>query len=236
MRITKAMLLSAGFGTRLKPLTLTTPKPLLKLDGAVLIDHQLKFLANFGIREVVINLHHLGEKIRGHVGEGSHLGVSVFYSYEPQILGTGGGIKKAQHFFDEKPFVVLNSDTLIAIDLSQVVSHHFESGAAATMVVKELVHDEHNPVLVDAGGLVKGFGRGGHFYTGLQIIGPEMLSILPPDGVPACLIEDGYKKLLKEGRRVAAFLHDGYFNDLGTPERYNQARQDVALGKFKLSI
>ena len=93
--IDQAMLLAAGLGTRLRPLTLTTPKPLLPLDGCTLIDHQLRYLASAGIGRVAINLHHLGEKIRAHAGDGSRYGLSIHYSEEPEILGTGGGVKRA---------------------------------------------------------------------------------------------------------------------------------------------
>ncbi|MFH0799471.1 MAG: nucleotidyltransferase family protein [Pseudomonadota bacterium] len=235
--ITRAILLSAGLGTRLRPLTLTTPKPLLPLDGALLIDHQLRYLAKAGFCEVAINLHHLGEKIREHVEDGARFGVKVRYSEEPEILGTGGGIKKAAASFGSDHFVVLNADALMDADIRQVAKRHFDAKAAATMVVKELSGtDSYNPVSVDQGGMIDGFGKGRHFYTGLQILGPEMLAALPPAGEEACLVNDGYKKLMKDGQRIAAFVYRGYFNDLGTPERYEQAKRDAASGTFRVLI
>lgn len=233
-KITKAMLLAAGLGTRLRPLTLTTPKPLLPLNGALLIEHQLKYLASHGIKDVAINLHHLGEKIKLYVSNGNRYGINVTYSEELQILDTGGGIKKACESFDG-PFVVLNADALISCDISALIKHHDKSNAAATMVLKELSEDDgYERVGVSKDGLVTGFGSGKYFYTGLQILGPEMLGILPPAGTPSCLIEDGYKKALGQGQRVAAFTYDGYFNDLGTPERYEKAKRDVKAGRFRV--
>lgn len=233
-KITKAMLLAAGLGTRLSPLTLTTPKPLLPLNGTLLIEHQLRYLASHGIKDVVINLHHLGEKIRLHVGVGSRYGINVTYSEEPLILGTGGGIKKACESFDG-PLVVLNADALIACDISALIKHHVKSNAVATMVLKELSEgDGYEHVGISKNGLVTGFGSGKYFYTGLQILGPEMLGILPPAGTPSCLIEDGYRKILEQGQRVAAFIYNGYFNDLGTPDRYEKAKRDIKAGKFRV--
>lgn len=233
-RITKAMLLAAGLGTRLRPLTLTTPKPLLPLDGALLIDHQLKYLASYGIEDVTINLHHLGEKIRSHVGDGGRYGLSVRYSEEPEILGTGGGIKKAFGSFAGQ-FVALNADALLDADIKEVINRHRKSGAVATMALKELSEkDGYEPVEIDEDGFVRGFGRGKYFYTGLQILGYEMLDVLPAAGVPSRLIQDGYKRLIKKGAKISSFFHRGYFNDLGTPERYEKARRDIAAGAFKL--
>lgn len=234
--IRKAMLLAAGLGIRLRPLTLTTPKPLLPLDGICLIDHQLSYLAQSGIREVVVNLHHLGDKIKAHVGGGSQYGLTVTYSEEPEILGTGGGIKKAGHLFGTNPFIALNADALIDVDIGSLIARHFSSKASATMVVKTFgAVDNYNPVDIDMAGFIKGFGKGNHFYTGLQILGPEILTALPPSGTVSCLIRDGYEPLLKRDAPIAAFLYEGYFNDLGTPERYTQAKRDIENGRLKLA-
>lgn len=234
LSIDTAMLLAAGLGTRLRPLTLSTPKPLLPLDGTLLIDHQLGYLRAAGVRRAVINLHHLGEKIRGHVGDGSRFGIEVRYSEEPEILGTGGGIKKAGALLGDGPFIALNADALIDADIAAVVRHHADAKAAATMVVKPLGQDDgYTPVDIGPDSFVRGFGKGRHFYTGLQILGREMLDVLPPAGHSACLIKDGYEALLAKGGRVSSFVHEGYFNDLGTPERYEQAKQDIAAGRFR---
>lgn len=232
--IDRAMILAAGLGTRLRPLTLHTPKPMLPLDGTVLIDHQLRYLARSGMKSVAINLHHLGEKIRDHVGTGYRYGMEVNFSEEPVILGTGGGIKKAARFFGRKPFVVLNADALIAADIGALIRTHLESGKPVTMAVKRTDDSEgFTPLKIDDD-TVKGFGKGEHFYTGLQVLGPEIFDALPPSGTPACLIDDGYKKLIGRGSEVGAFVYDGYFNDLGTPERYEQAKVDISTGKFRI--
>lgn len=236
-KIDKAVLLAAGFGTRLRPLTLTIPKPLLPLDGTVLVDHQLRYLASSGIKEVAINLHYLGEKIKKHVGDGSRFNLKIHYSEEPKILGTGGGIKKASLQFGKENFVVLNSDTLIDVDIKKLIEHHIQSDSAATMVIKELgPGDNYNTITIDENGFITKFGTGKYFYAGLQILGPEMLGTLPSAGIESCLINDGYMKLLKNGTRVASYIHKGYFNDLGTFERYEKAKDDIAQENFKLFL
>lgn len=237
VQITKAMILAAGLGTRLRPLTYETPKPLLPLGEMHLIDYPLQLLKRGGIKEVVINLHHLGERIREYVGDGSRYGFDVSYSEEPNILGTGGGIKKALESFGDGPFVVVNSDALIDVDLGDVTKHHHESGAAATMVLKPLGPDDtYQAVSIDGNGFVTGFdNKGKHFYVGLQIVTKEFLNILPPSGTESCLITNGYKPFIENGGKVASFIYDGYFNDVGTMKRYEQAQTDCLDGICSLS-
>jgi NDP-sugar pyrophosphorylase family protein len=233
--IERAMILAAGFGTRLKPLTLTTPKPLLPLGETLLIDHQLRYLKKYGIRSVVINLFHLGEQIRRHVGNGSRFGLDINYSEEPEILGTGGGIKQAIRFFGRRPFVVLNADALLAVNIKKLIAWHLKTRSQATMSLKRISEgDAYTPIAVGKTGLVECFGKGDFFYTGLQILGPEIFDVLPPSGMSACLIADGYQELLRRGHNVGAFIYEGYFNDMGTPERYEQAKADIQHGAFKL--
>lgn len=233
--IDQAMILAAGLGTRLRPITNHTPKPLLPLDGVVLIDHQLGYLAGSGIRMVAINLHHLGGRIREHVGDGSRYGLEINYSEEPELLGTGGGVKQAARFFGRRPFVALNADALLDADIGALIRQHMGSGAQATMAVKGIEgSDGYTPIEVGDDGTVKGFGSGQHFYVGLQVLGPEIFDALPPSGTPACLIADGYRRMIERGAKVGAFIYDGYFNDMGTPERYEQAKVDVSNGTFKL--
>ena len=113
----KAMLLAAGFGKRLRPITDTTPKPLLEVGGKSLIEHQLERLREAGIQDVVINLHHLGDQIQSRLGDGAGLGINISYSLEPELLETGGGIKKALPLLGDSPFLVTSADTYLDFDL-----------------------------------------------------------------------------------------------------------------------
>lgn len=229
MKIKKAMLLAAGLGTRLRPITYTTPKPLLPLNDHCLIDYTLGYLAKAGVERVMINLHHLGEQIRKHVGDGLKYELEVYYSEESKILGTGGGIKNCEKFFEGQPSIILNADALLKVDVASLVRRHFNSGAEATMVLKVLSgSDDYQPVTTDENGWVTGFNKGGkHFYVGLQILTQKFLDVLPPAGTESCLIEDGYKPFIAQGGKVISLVYDGYFNDVGTPERYEQAIRDI---------
>ncbi|MCA9464799.1 MAG: nucleotidyltransferase family protein, partial [Nitrospira sp.] len=112
----KAMILAAGFGTRLRPLTNTIPKPLLPVGGMPLIVWNLLLLRVFGIRQVMVNLHYMGHLIREALGDGTQWDMEISYSLEPEILGTGGGLKAAARFFEGQPFLIINGDIIIDLD------------------------------------------------------------------------------------------------------------------------
>src|SRR6185295_6426419 len=134
--ITRAMILAAGRGTRLAPLTHTTPKPLVPVAGRPFIEHILEFLRAGGIREVVVNLHHLGRRIEEHLGDGARFGVRIRYSWEDPILDTGGGIKRAETLLGGAPFVVVNGDSLLELRLAELVEFHRARRGVATMAVR----------------------------------------------------------------------------------------------------
>jgi NDP-sugar pyrophosphorylase family protein len=228
-KLDKAMILAAGLGTRLRPLTFETPKPLLPLNSKRIIDYPLQLLVKYEIKEVVINLHHLGHLIREYVGDGERYGLKVQYSEEVEILGTGGGIKNAETFFGGEPFLAINADALLNVDLKDVAKRYFETHAAAAMVIKKLAPDDvYGRVDIDPQGFIKTLDdKGPYFYTGVQVVGPELLEVLPPAGQNSCLIKDGYRRLLASQKKVATVIYDGYFNDVGTPERYAQAQEDL---------
>lgn len=220
-KIDQAMILAAGLGTRLRPLTHLIPKPLLKVGGVALIDHNLKILKKAGIKKVVINLHHLGHLIKKHVGTGKKYGLKVVYTNETKILGTGGGIKNAERYLKGRPFVVINGDVLADIDLKKVITHHFRLGGFATMVVRKLKKGEGYAKLnISPDGQLLGFGKGKYMFTGIQIFEPIIFNFLKK---PSCLIELGYKKLISNELPVFTCTHKGYWNDIGTTDRYVSA-------------
>lgn len=219
--ITKGMILAAGLGTRLRPLTNKTPKPLLPVLGKRMIDFPLQTLADGGIREIIINLHHLGGQIKEYLGS-EKFGMKISYSEEPTILGTGGGIKNVGHFFGTDDFAVINCDAIFEIDLNDVIESHLKSKAEATMVIRQLKSDDkYKPVAIDHVGNLLGFNDDGkYFYTGLQILTKQVLDVLPPPNVASCIIRDGYQKLIEQGKRVTTFIHEGKWIDIGDREKY----------------
>lgn len=224
----KAMILAAGLGTRLRPLTDTTPKALLPVRGRPLIYYSLDLLKRHGITEVLVNLHHLGEMIEKELGDGRKLGMKISYSWELQVLGTGGGVKKGEAFFEGRDFIVMNSDILIDVDLKDLCRFHREKRAAATMVLK--LRDKKStetPVQSKEDGRIASIGTisptaPSHLYTGVQVLGPSLLKYLPPDQ-PSCLIRQGYQPALAAGERIFGYLYEGPWQDVGTRENYRKS-------------
>ena len=240
----RAMILAAGLGTRLRPLTTTIPKPLLPVAGRPLIVWNLLLLRKYGITEVIINLHHLGDLIEQELGNGSTLGMRIAYSREPVLLGTGGGIKQAERFFGGEPFVVLNGDTLVELDLGALIRFHDGHKALATMVLRDDPDaDRWGPVELDACRRVvtiNGRGRAGEpsdsrgkkMFAGIHVMHPRLLTDVPP-GRESSII-DAYVREIQRGEVICGFTMDGYWSDIGTLERYTQAQQHAAGGLIDL--
>lgn len=239
----KAMILAAGLGTRLRPLTDVTPKPLLPVAGTPMIVWNLLLLKRHGIREVVINLHHLGPMIPKALGDGAAFGMRIIYSHEPVILGTGGGIKQAEPHFNGEPVLVLNGDTLFELDLSAVMAFHREQHAAATLVLRRdpeavrwglvEVTDRAEVVRITGRGLTQPTATSARMFAGIHILHPRLLRYLP--AAQECSIIDAYVQGIQDGERIVGFDFDGFWSDVGTPERYAQVERDAAAGVLSLS-
>jgi NDP-sugar pyrophosphorylase family protein len=239
----KAMILAAGLGSRLRPLTNTIPKPLLPIAGTPLIVWNLLLLKRHGFHDVIINLHHLGPMIEQALGNGSKYGLRIYYSHEPVILGTGGALKQAESNFSGEPVLVLNGDTLFELDLEALRAYHQRRRAAATLVVRSDVNAARWGVVeVDAEErLVRITGRGRtdagetrpRMFAGVHILHPRLLRDVPKG--KASSIIDAYVAAIQRGDLVAGYELTGYWSDVGTPERYAQAEHDAASGLIKLS-
>jgi NDP-sugar pyrophosphorylase family protein len=237
----KAMILAAGLGTRLRPLTDTIPKPLLPVGGVPLIVWNLLLLRAGGIREVIINLHYLGSMMEETLGDGSRWDMRITYSHEAELLGTGGGLKSAEWFFDGQPFFVMNGDTLIDLDLQAFLDFHDLQNGAATLVLRDDPQAaEWGAVETDAQDRIlriKGQGieeRGAkravtsRMFAGVHILHPSILDDAPT-GKPFSII-DSYTRAIADGSRLLGFVHTGYWSDIGTVECYTQAQRDVEAG------
>ncbi len=223
------MVLAAGRGERLRPLTTTMPKPVLPVLGRAMIVQILAGLADRDLRDVTINLHHLPGVVRDVLGDGSELGLdALHYSEETALQGTAGGVRDAARFLrGDGPILVRNSDFLSDVDPLAVARAHRESDAAATLVLVP-----HRPgytaVAVDADGRVLGFGDDGsipasrgacrYLFAGLQVLDEGLIDRIPAAG-PCDLVRHLYRDLAREGR-VRAFLHDGFWWEFGNPETY----------------
>jgi len=242
----KAMILAAGLGTRLRPLTETMPKPLLPIGGTPLIVWNLLLLRAGGIRDVIINLHYLGSMIESALGDGSRWDMRITYSHEPELLGTGGGLKAAEWFFEGQPFFVMNGDTLIDLDLRAFREFHDSQGGMATLVLRDDPHaekwgvvesdaQEHILRINGCGVDVQTSTRAvtSRMFAGVHILHPFLLNE-DTMGKPFSII-DSYTRALAVGSRLLGFVHGGYWSDIGTVERYTQAQADVAAGLIALA-
>lgn len=237
----KALILAAGFGTRLRPFTEHTPKPLFTVAGISLLDILIRNLQRAGCKAIMINTHHLHKKIDAHIAEKQYE-IPVTTRHEPEILGTGGAIKNVADFWDDHPFMVINSDIFTDIEFRKVYDFHLNHPHPATLVL----HDdpEFNTVAVDGNGFVQAFDEqplratrsaapgdesqrsgfentGKLTFTGIQVLNPEILSLIPDNAYYSII--DVYRTLTGKNRKISAFFSKNYFwKDLGTPARYRQ--------------
>lgn len=243
----RAMVLCAGLGTRLRPLTTLWPKPAMPFFGRPLLRYALSTLRQLGVTEVGLNTHHLPEVMEA-VGrsECQRAGLSLTVSHEAgEIQGTGGGIRGLKDFLSGGTSVVLNGDVLFAVELGPVVAAHEQSGADATMVLLPMPEGEtYNAVELDEARAVRriaGKGPGGErlsswHFTGVHVLSPRVFDFMAPEG-PIDINRDVYVKLIEAGGTVRGHVvteRDVYWSDLGTPERYAATQRDVLFGQVPL--
>ena len=240
----RAMILAAGLGTRLRPLTENRPKALVEVGGRTLLEITLARLRSFGIIDVIVNTHHFAGMVREYLERNKNFGMNVAISHEEILLDTGGGLKKATYFFldqsanREEPFLLHNVDVISTIDLGQMLRFHNEHQPLATLAVQErktsrylLFQDselcgrrsgaDSSVELVRPSQNAQALA-----FCGIHIISPRLLSMLTEDG--AFSIIASYLRLAALGQKILGFRADEYYwRDLGTPENVAQAAQDL---------
>lgn len=237
----KVMILAAGLGTRLQPLTDTCPKSLVPLMLQPMLGHLLAQLRQYDVQEVVINLHHHADQLRQWLGDGRQWGLQRLHvSYEPDLLGTAGAIKKAETVLCDAPFCLINADVLTDVDLAAVWQWHRQRQAIVTMVVRpDPEAHRYGPVMVDGNNRVCHINgqpkTQAHLtgevmmFTGIQVISPEIFAHIPSGQVVNTAAET-YPMLIARGEAVCAYRHNGYWIDIGVPARYRQAHWDLLDG------
>ncbi|MDH3604151.1 MAG: NDP-sugar synthase, partial [Candidatus Tectomicrobia bacterium] len=236
----KAMILAAGLGTRLMPLTERCPKPLLPMLLSPILDHILRQLKQCQITEVVVNLHHHAEQLRDWLGDGSRWGVQIHLSHEVDILGSAGALKRAEAWLRDEPFFVVNADVLADIDLPTLWQWHCEREALVTMVLRpDPSARQYGVVLVDADDRIHEIAGqpppstpvAGEetMFTGVQVVSPRVLEWIEPEQFVGTTA-DIYPALIAAGERVLGYRYTGYWMDVGSPERYRQAHWDLIDG------
>jgi NDP-sugar pyrophosphorylase family protein len=223
----RALVLTAGLGTRLQPLTFARAKAAVPVDGEPLARRAIRWLVAHGVRDLVLNLHHKPESIAAAVGDGVDLGARVRYSWESPVLGSAGGPRHALPLLrdgsSEPAFVLVNGDTLTNVDLAAMIRRHRDTGARVSMaLIPNPRPDKYGGVLLDDRHVVTAFTRRGSpgpsfHFIGPQVVNAEVFADLP-DGVPAESVLEVYPRLMRdEPGAVRGFVGDWSFRDIGTP-------------------
>jgi NDP-sugar pyrophosphorylase family protein len=223
----KAMILAAGLGTRLRPLTNDRPKALVQIAGRTLLEITLSRLRKSGIRDVIVNVHHFADMMIDYLKSNANFGMNIEVSREDVLLDTGGGLKKAGWFFEgEDAFILHNVDVISTIDFGRMVQFHKDNNALATLAVKE--RDTSRPLRFDdqlrlSGRAERGTGLA---FSGIHVISPHLLNVMTEDG--AFSIIDSYLNLAARGEKILAFRADEYYwRDLGKPEDLKKAEEEI---------
>jgi len=229
----KAMILAAGIGSRLRPLSTIRPKPLFPIYATPLLGMLIKQLQEAGVTDIVVNSHHLNEHIASYLEKNTPSGLTITHSYESDLLGTAGALKKVEDSWNDSPFIVTNGDIIHTIDVKTAYHHHTESGNLATLVLHD--YPRYNQVEIDGHGTIFGIREKQVqqpsvparkvAFTGIHIISPQLLEAIPAhryvDIIPV------YLQLIARGEKVCGYQVDNhYWLDIGTPDDYHRIHQD----------
>jgi mannose-1-phosphate guanylyltransferase/mannose-1-phosphate guanylyltransferase/phosphomannomutase len=234
----KAMVMAAGLGTRLRPLTYEIPKPMVPVVNRPIMEHILRLLPRHGFSEVIANLHWFPDTIRNRFGDGSALGIDLTYSYEDELMGTAGGVRNVSSFFGDEPFLVMAADALTDIDLGALVAAHNENGGIATLAVTQVPNvSEFGVVITDAGRRIQGFQEKPDPAEALSdlascmiyILEPEILDYFP-DKHAVDFAREVFPALLENDVPFHVHRIDSYWNDVGSLPEYLQGNLDVLEG------
>lgn len=226
----RAMILSAGYGTRLWPLTEDRTKPAIPILGKPLVGYVAEYLARFGCNEILVNLHHRPESVRHALGDGSKFGVQLEYVEEPEILGTSGALDNARALLEGETFVVVNGKIITDIDLNAALETHRRTKAIATLVLLPNVACERFSVVNADAGLLCDFGgmpvveefsadKPPLMFTGIQILDPRIFDFIPR-GIFSHSTTDVYPQAIAAGERIAVHIAAGRWLELSTLKRY----------------
>ncbi|MCV6613924.1 MAG: nucleotidyltransferase family protein [Cellvibrionaceae bacterium] len=225
----KAMILAAGRGERMRPLTETCPKPLLQAGGCSLIEHQLRRLKSAGIEQIIINIAYLGEQIRTALGDGSQLGVKIVYSPEPEPLETGGAINLALPLLGDQPFVLVNGDVWCDFDLARLKRHQLGRQLGHLLMVPNPGFKARGDFRLDEDSLLQplqGASEDSYTYSGIALLSPALVADYPERRSIFPLAEAFRWAVAAD--KLSAELYRGDWRDIGTVARLEQLRADLA--------
>lgn len=240
----KAMIMAAGLGTRLRPLTNLVSKPMVQMAGRPCLEHTIRLLRKYGITDIVINLHYMPEMIRNHFGRGENFGVNITYSYEEELLGTAGGVKNVEEFFEGEPFLVVSGDALTDINLDAFYDFHKAMGGTATLALKKVPDPtQYGVVLVDNKGYITDFQEKPAWgdaisklaNTGIYLFEPDVFRYIP-EGEIVDFGKQVFPEILEQGDKLGGYIMRGYWCDIGNLEVYREAHYDMLTGLVEVDI
>lgn len=240
----KAMILAAGFGTRLFPLTIDRTKPAIPFLGKPLVGYVAEYVAKFGFKEVVVNLHHQPESVKKALGDGADFGVKIHYTLEePKILGTAGALDNARHLLENETFLIVNGKIITDIDISAALETHRRENALATMILIPNEKRERFTVVETEGNRVTGFGDYAEpiqnpkseipkplMFTGIHILEPRVFEYIPRN-VYSDIVPTFYNPAIRRGEKIIAHIANGKWFELSTIPRYLEISLAMLNGK-----
>ena len=224
----RAIILSAGYGTRLWPLTEDRTKPAIPILGKPLVGYVAEYIAGYGFDDIVVNLHHRPESVRAALGDGSRFGVKLHYVEEPVILGTSGALDNTREFFQDDTFLAINGKIITDVDLNAALETHRRTKALATLVLLENTRRERFSMVNVDGERITGFGGmpdasssgpAPLMFTGIQLLEPRIFDYIPR-GVFSHSTTDVYPQAIANGEIIAAHVAHGTWRELSTLKRY----------------
>lgn len=240
----KTMILAAGLGTRLRPLTESISKPMAPIVNKPVMEHILELLATHGLTKVIANLHWHAEAIRGYFKDGSLWNIELSYSYEEELRGTAGGVKKAAGFLKGDTFLIISGDALTDLNLTNLIKFHQKKGTIATIALTQVEDpSDYGVVLIDEENQITGFQEkpprenalSNLANSGIYVFEPEIFDLIP-EGVFYDFGRDLFPLLLEKKIPFCGYTHSDYWNDVGDLEMYQQGNFDALSGKVKVKI
>ncbi len=239
----QAIILAGGKGTRLRPLTVNMPKPLVPVGGIPIMEHMIRLLRRHGISDIVISLGYLSDKFEQYFGDGSRFGVKLIYSYEKTPLGTAGAVKHAQKHISDT-FIVASGDVLTDINLDKFLAEHRRNGTLASIALARSVSPTaFGIVFVDEDGFITRFlekPSWGEVFSdiinaGIYVMEPEILGLIP-ENREYDFSKDVFPKMLSDNKKLFGYMIDSYWLDIGNPQKYLEANYDVLKGSMRVEF
>jgi NDP-sugar pyrophosphorylase family protein len=240
----KAMILAAGLGTRLRPLTEEISKPMVPIVNRPVMEHIVELLRQHGFRDIYVNLHYHPDVITNHFDDGSYWNISINYSYEEELLGTAGGVKKLGGKLGDDTFLVISGDALTDLNLTGLIEFHKARGGLATLVITPVADPSKYGVVITAeDGRILGFqekpsrqdAKSLVANSGIYVFEPKVLEMIP-EGEFYDFGRNLFPRFLEEEIPFYGYIHDDYWNDVGSMEEYKAGNFDALTGKVKVKI